>query len=97
MSFKGRVHRSAARRIAQWHLPDGVLVDVYLQLERLGEKPSELLFRTEKPYDGLTYPFVVQDRSNRECQYLFVFHVKYSVDEQTIWVKKGGYVRRMRG
>ena len=94
MSFTVRLRRGVRRQIARWHLPDPILMDVYLRLQDdLTGQPANLLQRSAAPFDGMTYTFAAGDRSNRAYLYLFTFHVKYGADEQTLWIIRGSYYR----
>jgi hypothetical protein len=84
MSFKVRIRSSIRRRISQWALPDGVLVDVYLRLQNLAEDPWEKMARVSKPFDGMVYGFSMVDPTNRFREHLFLFHIRIGQDEETL-------------
>src|SRR4051812_44443691 len=95
MTFTGCFRPHAIRQIASWHLPDPVTVDVYLHLrEDLAQQPTQRLERTTHSFDGMTYLFMVADRSNRDYAYIFAFQVKYGTNEETLWVVRGVYDRQ---
>src|SRR5258707_975026 len=94
MSFRVRLPLPVRRQIASWHLPDPLLVDIYLRLQSdLTERPAERMERTTHPFDGMTYTFVLMDQSNRTYGYTFAFHIRYAADEETLIVIRGGYTR----
>ncbi len=94
MSFRLRLPLPVRRRIAGWHLPDEMTVDIYLRLEAdLSERPAERMERTAHPFDGMTYTLKLIDQSNRTYGYAFAFHIKYATDEETLLVIRGGYTR----
>jgi hypothetical protein len=94
MSFTVRFRRTAGHQISSWRLPDGVLVDVYERLrDDLSHEPASRLERTTHPFDGMTYTFPAVDTSNRRYGYVFTFLIKYGVDEETLWVVRGIYIR----
>lgn len=94
MSFTVRFRKRAIRQIADWNLPGPVMVDVYLRLRAdLSQQPWQRLERTTHPFDGMTYLFMVGDRSNRSYVYIFAFQVKYGADEESLWVVRGEYSR----
>jgi len=98
MSYRVRLRREARRQVAGWHLPDGVLVDVYTRLQDdLVANPAERMVRSTVPFDGMTYTFPVIDRSNRFYGYSFTFLIRYSTDEETLWVVRGVYDRWQMG
>ncbi len=94
MSYTVRFRRTANRQIIRWHLPDEVMVEVFLRLrEDLAVNPASRLVPATFPFNGMMYPLFVPDRSNRLYIYVFTFHIKYSVDEETLWVMRGAYDR----
>lgn len=95
MSFRVEITPSVRRKLAGWNLPDFLLVEVYLRLrEELGERPTDLMRRTQQPFDGMEYRFTLIDPGNRLCEHLCVFHVLFSQDEEALLVVNFGYERR---
>jgi hypothetical protein len=94
MSYVVRFRRDARHQIVNWHLPDTVMMEVFLRiLEELAQDPASKLVRVESPFDGLVYPLYVPDKSNRTYLYAFLFQVRYAKDEETIWIMRGAYDR----
>ncbi len=79
------------RQIASWGLPDSLLVETYLRLQRdLSQNPAQVLIRTEQPFDGMCYGYSIIDPGNRLREYLFLFQVLYSQNEERLLVVRGG-------
>jgi hypothetical protein len=93
VAYSLRVEPSVRRAIASWLLPDGVLVEVYLRLQRLQDRPAELLARAEAPFDGMNYAFDFRDPENVARHYFFAFHVVYGQDEERLIVARGACVQ----
>jgi len=92
MSFRVRLNSAIRRRIVAWGLPDSVFVEVILRLEqRLKQDPQELLWRARKPFDGMNYGFLMVDPTNRFREFLFIFQVMYSQDEEELLIVNCGY------
>ncbi len=91
MPFQVELRPLVRRQIASWRLPDFLLVEVHLRIRReLSQNPAQILIRTRQPFDGMCYRFSVIDPENRLREYLFVFHVLYSQDEERLLVVRGG-------
>lgn len=94
MSYRVKVRSSVHRRILKWGLSDIMLVEVLLRLrEDLPANRPELLTRTLKPFDGMTYHFSVVDPENRLCRHTFWFHLVFGQDEETLLVVNAAYRR----
>jgi hypothetical protein len=95
MSLHVRIARTVQRRLAAWRLPDAILVDVHLRLtDELANDAPLRLVRARTPFDGMIYRFSLVDPGDRFSEYLFVFQVYYSQDEETLEVVRGSFVRR---
>lgn len=93
MAYKIRILDSVARKLASWGLSDAVLVDVYLRLkDDLPQIPLSKLQRVVWPYDGMVYSFPLTDPEPPHQRRLFIFHVKYGTDEETLLVLDGGFL-----
>lgn len=93
MSYKVVLASALRKRIAKWQLPDSLLVDVYLRLQSLADKPADQLVRLETPFAGMIYAFALIDPADRMTEYRFLFEVRYGQDEQTLHVIRGGFQR----
>jgi hypothetical protein len=83
------------RAVPTWNLPDQVFVEMRLRVNALSRNPSSLLVRTREPIDGMTLPFEMIDPTNRLCVHVFLFHIVYSQDEETLYVARGTHFRRI--
>jgi hypothetical protein len=93
MPYRVRVLPGLARRLAQWALPDAVLVEVYIRLrEVLPAAPALHLLRSRRPGEGMVYRFSLIDPGNRLREHFFSFHVFYGQDEETLLIARGAYV-----
>jgi hypothetical protein len=95
VSYKVVWTRSAGRAAASWNLSDQAYVEMRLRVEMLSRNPADLLVRTNKPIDGLTYFVEFIDPTNRLCVHGFSFHVLYSQDEQTIYIVRATHFRQI--
>jgi hypothetical protein len=96
MSFKVKITPPVQRRINSWSVPDSILVEIHLRLkEQLSENPFQYLHRTREPFDGMVYSFKLIDPDNRLCEHFCSFQVVYSQDEETLFVVRAGYSRRV--
>src|SRR5947208_1996067 len=87
MSYRVSVRSSIHRRILRWGLSDTILVEVFLRLQQeLPRNLPQLLQRTTRPFDGMTYRFSLVDPENRLCEHRFWFHLVFTQDEQTLLV-----------
>ena len=94
MSYRVNVRNSIHRRILKWGLSDTMLVEVFLRLrENLPANLPELLTRTVKPFDGMTYHFSLVDPENRLCRHSFWFHLLFSQDEESLLVVNAAHRR----
>ena len=95
MSYAVVLPRAVKNRIGSLGLPDTVLVEVYLRLERLRDTPADSLVRLTSPVDGMAYGFEMIDPTNRLCTHSFLFPVAYTTDEERLVVGFPIYVRRV--
>jgi hypothetical protein len=94
MSYRVSVRSSVHRRILKWGLSDSMLVEVFLRLQQeLPRNAPQLLQRTTKPFDGMTYRFSLVDPENRLCHHTFWFHLVFAQDEETLLVVNGAHRR----
>src|SRR5262245_55416896 len=93
MPYKVRIARRAVAQIQGWHLPDRILVEVYLYLrEVLPADPESNLSRESDPFDqGMTCRFTRRDPHVRGREHHFVFHVFISQDEEALCIERGAY------
>jgi hypothetical protein len=83
------------QQIASWQLSDFLLVEVHLRFRQdLAENPALALRRQRRPFNGMCYRWSMVDPENRLREHLFVFHVGYSQDEESVIVARGRYRRR---
>lgn len=92
MSRQVTVAPSVAQKIARWHLPDFLLVEVHLRLRE--HLPHARLHRTRAPFDGMSYDFSIVDPSNRLSEYQFTFLILHSQDEERLIVANGAFIHR---
>src|SRR5437588_1598884 len=93
MPFKVRISQRVVTQIQGWHLPDKILVEVYLYLrEVLPADPEDNLSRESEPFDkGMTCRFTRRDHHVRGREHHFNFHVFFSQDEEALWIARGDY------
>lgn len=96
MSYKVAIASRVQRAIAEWKLPDDLLVDVHLNLrEKLAESPAQHLVRATIPFEGMVLAWSCVDRANRMLEHFFYFHVLYGQDEQVVEVRSCMHVQRL--
>lgn len=95
MSYTVVLPQPVKTRIGSLGLPDFVLVEVYLRLERLKNMPAEQMIRLTSPIDGMAFGFEMIDPTNRLCTHAFLFPIAYTVDEERLIVGMPLYVRRV--
>src|SRR5438067_683475 len=79
--------------ISGWSLSDFLLVEVHLRInESLPAGAPGNLVRATEPFDGMVYFFEMVDPQNRLANHVFVFHVLFAMDEQTLRVIDGVHV-----
>ena len=89
-----RLSRMAKEQIRAWALPDDILKQVYLHLaEVVCQDPENNLRRETSPFNGMVTEFTRRDRYTRGREHEFVFQVVFGVDEETLIVERGLYVR----
>ena len=93
MSYKIAWRRSVAKIVTTWGLTDQVWVEMHLRINSLMQNPADRLVRTTKPFDGMVLAFQFVDPSNRLCEHYFAFQVKYSQDEESLYIVRGSYAR----
>jgi hypothetical protein len=95
MPYKVRLARRTVAQIQGWHLPDKILVEVYLHLREV--LPADLehnLSRESAPFDsskGMTCHFTRRDRHVRGREHHFLFQVCFSQDEEALCIERGAY------
>ena len=94
MSYAVRLDPLVRRQTAQWGLPDGLLVDIYLRLDDLRRSPAEVLRKDSSLFEGegMVYGFDLFDPTNRLRVHAFRFQVFYHADEQTLIVSRGAHI-----
>jgi len=92
MPWKIHITSLVSRQILAWHLGDKIFdeVDHHLRV-RLAEHGPSLLWRETHPIDGMVYRFSLDDPDVVGREHIFLFHVRYGVDEQSLWVERGAY------
>lgn len=94
MEYKVRLDAIVRRQIIAWKLSDGVIVDVYLRLNKeLPISPTTFLQSDPTWFDGegMSYGFDLIDPANRMLVHAFRFQVFYHADEQTLVVARGAH------
>ncbi len=91
MPFQVELMPLVNRQIASWRLSDYLFVEVHLRLQReLSQNPAQILIRTRQPFDGMSYLFSIIDPENRFREFVFVFQVLYSQDEERLIISRSG-------
>ncbi len=78
--------------IAGWRLSEHVHRELFRGFDELGRSPSRLLVRVGPPDDSLQYDLAISDPGPPGRDYLFVFSILYSVDEESLSVVKADYI-----
>lgn len=93
MSYRIEYRPRVRRMIASWDLGD-ILVDVYLRIQdALSQDPAQSLRPWRGP--GMVFRFSLIDPRDRLCEHRFRFLVRFSQDEQTLFLVNAGYTRRV--
>jgi hypothetical protein len=93
MPYKVRIAQRAVNQIKGWHLPDRILVEVYLHLrEVLPADPENNLSQESAPFDaGMTCCFTRRDPHVLGREHHFIFQVFISQDEEALCIERGAY------
>jgi hypothetical protein len=99
MPFKRtRLSRMAKEQIRAWALPDEILKEIYLHLtEVLPGDPEHNLSRETSPFDGMVTQFTRRDPYTSGREHEFAFLVVFGIDEDTLVVERGTYLREDSG
>ncbi len=97
MPYRVVIFPRVQRQIAQWPMPDDLIVDCHMRLEALRDQPARQLMRAAQPFDGMALEFSLIDPTNRFCEHRFAFHVAYGTDEETLFVVGGTHERFTMG
>jgi hypothetical protein len=95
VSYRVRITPRVIAQVQGWHLPDKILVEVYLYLREV--LPADLehnLSREGEPFDrsrGLTCSFTRRDHHVLGREHHFMFHVFFSQDEAALCIQRGAY------
>jgi hypothetical protein len=95
MSYRVIILDSVREAIASWQLSDFLLIEVYVRLrDDLGKNPLQHVRRITIPFEGMAYAIFLMDPANRFCEHVFIFHLVFGQDEETVLVTGARYLRQ---
>jgi len=93
MSFEIFITESVKDKIRGWRLSPYLIFRIEERLYgELADHPSRRLQRLPKPADILQFSFCVEGKEEPPLDYLFVFDVAYTVDEERLVIRDCDYL-----
>ncbi len=95
MSLSVEVPAAVERQMADWGLPNALLLEVYRRLDQdlPRDAATKGLRRVYGPVDDYIWSFAFQDPADPHCQHFFLFTIRYRQDETGLVVTNCGYTR----
>ena len=84
MRYAVELTKGVVQKIVGWNLSSHLQSEILKGLDRLSVNPRQSLIRVGPPYDVLQYDLAIREPGNPPRDYLFVFTVFYSTDEETL-------------
>jgi hypothetical protein len=81
-----RLTNEAIKKISGWRLSSHQIREILKGLDALATNPARQLIRVGPPYDALYFDLVVSEAGAPHRDVLYTFTVRYSVDEETLWL-----------
>jgi hypothetical protein len=86
MSYSVRLTNEALRTVRGWSLSSHQIREILKGFDALAINPARQLIGVGPPYDALCYDLIVSEASVPRRDVLYTFTVRYSVDEETLWI-----------
>ena len=86
MSYSVKLTNEALGKVSGWRLSSHEIREVLKGLDDLPSNPARQLIRVGPPYDALQYDLIVSQAESHRLDVLYTFTVRYSADEETLWI-----------
>jgi hypothetical protein len=86
MSYSVRLTNEALRTVKGWTLSSHQIREILKGFDALAINPARQLIRVGPPCDVLCYDLIVSEPEVPRRDVLYTFTVRYSFDEETLWI-----------
>ena len=86
MSYSVKLTDELVRKLDRWRLSSHEIREILKGLDALASNPTRQLIRVGPPDDTLQFDLIVTDVGAVRRDVLYTFTVRYSVDEESLFV-----------